>query len=227
MAIADSLTDVKARIAAAERRFLRPAGDVKLLAVSKRKTVAAIEEAILAGQRWFGENQLQEALPKIETIGRSDLEWHYIGPIQSNKTRPIATNFDWVHGVDRLKIAARLSEHRPHSLEPLQVCIQVNVSGEDSKSGVTVDDVDELAHAVSELPNLQLRGLMAIPQPEPDFEAQRQSFAVLRAKFDRLNQSGLAMDTLSMGMTDDMEAAIAEGATIVRIGTAIFGTRDT
>jgi len=227
MAIADSLTDVKVRIAAAERRFLRPPGDVKLLAVSKRKTVAAIEEAILAGQRLFGENQLQEALPKIESIGRSDLEWHYIGPIQSNKTRPIATNFDWVHGVDRLKIAARLSEHRPHSLEPLQVCIQVNVSGEDSKSGVTVDDVDELAHAVSELPNLQLRGLMAIPQPEPDFEAQRKSFAVLRAKFDRLNQSGLVMDTLSMGMTDDMEAAIAEGATIVRIGTAIFGARDT
>jgi hypothetical protein len=226
MAIAESLADVRTRLTAAEHRFARPEGSVALLAVSKRKPASAIEAAMSAGQTRFGENHLQEAVPKIEALGRVGLEWHYIGPIQSNKTRPIATQFDWVHGVDRLKVATRLSEQRPEDLEALQVCIQVNVSGEDSKSGVTLDEINELAHAVSELPRLRLRGLMTIPRPETDFESQRKPFSVLRARLDQLNQSGLSLDTLSMGMTDDMEAAIAEGATIVRIGTAIFGTRD-
>lgn len=226
MEIAKSLADVRTRLTAAERRFSRPEGSVALLAVSKRKPTSAIEAAMSAGQTRFGENHLQEAVPKIEALGRAGLEWHYIGPIQSNKTRPIATQFDWVHGVDRLKVATRLSEQRPEGLEALQVCIQVNVSGEGSKSGVTLDEINKLAHAVSELPRLRLRGLMTIPRPETDFESQRKPFSVLRARLDQLNQSGLSLDTLSMGMTDDMEAAIAEGSTIVRIGTAIFGTRD-
>ena len=227
MAVAQSLAAVQARISAAEREFSRPPGSVALLAVSKRKPVSAIEAAVAAGQRRFGENHLQEAVPKIEALADLGLEWHYIGPIQSNKTRPIASHFDWVHGVDRLKVAKRLSEQRSDELGELQVCIQVNVSGEDSKSGVELSEVAQLAHEVSALPRLRLRGLMAIPRPEADFDAQRRPFAELRATLETLNQAGLALDTLSMGMTDDMQAAIAEGATLVRIGTAIFGARET
>ena len=226
MSITESLASVRDRIGTAERDHARTAGSVSLLAVSKRKPISAVEAAMAAGQRLFGENHLQEAAPKIEALAGSGLEWHYIGPIQSNKTRPIATHFDWVHGVDRLKVARRLSEQRPQALAALNVCIQVNVSGEDTKAGVSLDEVDELAQAIAALPHLQLRGLMAIPRPEPNFEQQRRPFALLRQKLESLNEQGFSLDTLSMGMTDDMEAAIAEGATMVRIGTAIFGARD-
>jgi len=226
MSISESLRNVRDRIAEAESNFGREPDSVALLAVSKRKPASAVEEAFGAGQRAFGENHLQEAVPKIEQLAALDIEWHYIGPIQSNKTRPIATHFDWVHGIDRLKVATRLSEQRPGELGTLNVCVQVNVSDEPTKSGVSLEAVDEFANAVAALPNLTLRGLMAIPRPEHDFDAQRQPFALLRDKLDTLNLSGLALDTLSMGMTDDMPAAIAEGATIVRIGTAIFGARD-
>ena len=198
---------------------------IGLLAVSKTFTAEAIRAAYHAGQTRFAESYVQEALHKIEALRDLPIEWHYIGPLQSNKTRPVVEHFAWVHSVDRLKIAERLSVQRPARLPPLQVCLQVNISGEDSKSGASADETGALAEAVAELPNLRLRGLMAIPAPSEEIAVQRAAFARVRELFDQLNRQGLGLDTLSMGMSHDFAAAIAEGATIVRIGTAIFGTR--
>lgn len=200
--------------------------EVKLLAVSKNFAVDALRDAYQAGQRSFAENYVQEALDKMKALQDWAIEWHFIGPIQSNKTRAIAENFAWVHSVDRLKIAGRLSEQRPEHLPPLQICLQVNISNEASKSGVAPNEVSALAQAMTKLPNLKLRGLMAIPAPSDDVVIQRNGFAQLRQLRDQLNQQGLQLDTLSMGMSHDFAAAIAEGATMVRIGTAIFGERD-
>ena len=200
-----------------------------MLAVSKTFPAEAVVEAMAAGQRAFGENYLQEALDKMQEVARlqpdAPVSWHFIGPIQSNKTRPIAASFQWVHTVERLKIAQRLSEQRPPELGPLDICLQVNISGEASKSGASPDELLVLAQAVAALPNLRLRGLMAIPEATSDQAAQRAAFARLRTLFEGLRASGLALDTLSMGMSGDLPAAIAEGATIVRIGSAIFGAR--
>ena len=198
---------------------------VRLLAVSKTWPADSVREAAAAGQRAFGENYVQEGAAKVDELAGLGLEWHFIGPLQSNKTRLVANRFSWVHSVDRLKIAERLSGQRDVHLPPLEVCIQVNVSGEASKSGVAPPDLPELARAVAALPRLRLRGLMAIPEPTPDVALQRARFASLRAMRDELNAAGLALDTLSMGMSDDLEAAIAEGSTLVRVGTAIFGSR--
>ena len=228
--IAENLQAVEATIASAAEAANRPRSSVQLLAVSKTFPAEAVLEAMAAGQWAFGENYLQEALDKIALVARAQpqapVEWHFIGPIQSNKTRPIASSFQWVHTVERLKIAQRLSEQRPPELGPLNVCIQVNISGEASKSGAQEDEVPELARQVAQLPNLRLRGLMAIPEPQADAALQRQAFARLRALAERLRLEGLALDTLSMGMSGDMQAAIMEGATIVRIGSAIFGARN-
>lgn len=199
---------------------------IELLAVSKGFSAVAVREAYQAGQRAFGESYIQEALDKIELLRDLPLQWHFIGPIQSNKTRAIATHFAWVHSVDRLKIAERLSAQRPASLPLLNVCIQVNVSGEDSKSGVAPGGLVELAQAVARLPHLKLRGLMAIPARAEGLEAQRVPFAKLRELVQQINTQGLALDTLSMGMSHDFSAAVLEGATIVRVGTAIFGERN-
>ena len=213
------------RIRAAEQRFQRAAGSVQLLAVSKTKPVADIAAVAAAGQRHFGENYLQEALDKMAALSDHDLDWHFIGPLQSNKTRRIAEHFSWVHSIDRLKIAQRLSEQRSPASAPLNVCLQVNVDAEPRKSGVSLTALPELAAAVSELSRLRLRGLMAIPRPRTDFNGQREPFARLRQAQQQLIDGGLALDTLSMGMTADLEAAVAEGATWVRIGTAVFGPR--
>ena len=223
--IAARLDAVRARIAAAARHAGRDPADVKLLAVSKTWPAEAVREAAAAGQRAFGENYVQEGVDKVEALRALGLEWHFIGPLQSNKTRPMANAFDWVHGIDRLKIAERLSAQRDVHLPPLDVCIQVNVSGEDSKSGVAPDEAGALAHAVAALPRLRLRGLMCIPEPSADEAVLRARFAVLRGLHDELRAAGLALDTLSMGMSHDLEPAIAEGASIVRVGTAIFGER--
>lgn len=198
-----------------------------LLAVSKTFPAEAVRETHAAGQEAFGENYVQEALAKIEALAdlRSQLQWHLIGPLQSNKTRPVAEAFDWVHSVDRLKVAQRLSEQRPAGLPPLQVCLQVNVSGEASKSGFLPGEVLAAAQAVAALPRLQLRGLMSIPEPASELAAQRQPHRALRELLATLNAQGLQLDTLSMGMSADLEAAVAEGATLVRVGTAIFGRR--
>ena len=224
-----NLQAVRERIDAAARAALRDPQDVHLLAVSKTFGADAVLEAAAAGQCAFGENYLQEALDKIAAVREAQpgllLEWHFIGPIQSNKTRPIAENFDWVHSVERDKIARRLSEQRPAHLPPLNVCLQVNISGEASKSGVAPEEVAALAREVAAMPNLKLRGLMAIPEPEEDIERQRAPLRRMRELFVSLQAQGLALDTLSMGMSSDLEAAVAEGATIVRIGTAIFGQR--
>lgn len=198
---------------------------MRLLAVSKTWPAESVREAAAAGQRAFGESYVQEAIDKLDALAGLGLEWHFIGPLQSNKTRPVANAFAWVHSVDRLRIAQRLSEQRDVHLPPLQVCIQVNVSGEASKSGVAPDALPELARAVAALPRLQLRGLMTIPEATSDVAVQRARFATLRQLKDGLVASGLSLDTLSMGMSDDLDAAIAEGATIVRVGTAIFGSR--
>jgi hypothetical protein len=198
---------------------------VALLAVSKTQPAAVIAALAAAGQRQFGENYLQEALEKIEALRQLDLEWHFIGPLQSNKTRGIAENFAWVHSLDRLKLAQRLSEQRPDTLPALNICLQVNISDEASKRGLNAAELADVAHAVAELPRLRLRGLMAIPAPSTDFVAQRGSFTHLRELQATLIATGVELDTLSMGMSDDLEAAIAEGATIVRVGTAIFGPR--
>jgi pyridoxal phosphate enzyme (YggS family) len=225
-----NLQAVHDSIAAAARAVSRQPHEVSLLAVSKTFGPDAVMAAAQAGQRAFGENYLQEALDKMAAVRAMQagllLEWHFIGPVQSNKTRSIAENFDWVHAVEREKIAQRLSAQRPAHLAPLNICLQVNISGESSKSGVAPQDVAPLAQAVAALPRLKLRGLMAIPEPAQDFDAQRAPFRRLRALFDQLRAQGLALDTLSMGMSADMAAAIAEGATIVRVGTAIFGQRD-
>lgn len=227
--IAENLQAVEATIGRALDAAGRPRSTVQLLAVSKTFPAEAVLEAMAAGQRAFGENYLQEGIDKIEAVARAQpgapVEWHFIGPIQSNKTRPIATHFHWVHSVERLKIAQRLSEQRPPELGPLNICLQVNISGEASKSGADPDELPALARQVAALPNLRLRGLMAIPERQAEPELQRQAFARLRALAETLRAEGLMLDTLSMGMSGDMEAAILEGATIVRIGSAIFGAR--
>jgi PLP dependent protein len=224
-----NLQEVKQRIAAACVGASRNANSVTLLAVSKTFGADAVREAYAAGQRAFGENYVQEALAKIEQLAdlRPQIEWHLIGPLQSNKTRAVAEQFDWVHTVDRLKIAQRLAEQRPPGLPPLNLCLQVNVSGEASKSGVSPAELPALAHAVAALPRdrVVLRGLMGIPQPAEEAAAQRAPHARLRELLHTLQHEGLVLDTLSMGMSADLEAAVAEGATLVRVGSAIFGTR--
>ena len=225
--IADKLQQVRARIAQACASASRPVQSVTLLVVTKTYGPAAVREAFEAGERRFGENYVQEGVDKIAVLAdlRDAIEWHLIGPLQSNKTRVVAEQFDWVHSVDRLKIAQRLSEQRPAHLPPLQVCLQVNISGEVSKSGLMPAEVAAVAHAVAKLPRLVLRGLMAIPEPAADYAAQRVPHRQLRELLQSLQAEGLALDTLSIGMSADLEAAIAEGATLVRIGSAIFGER--
>ena len=225
--ISSKLQQVLHRIDDACAQAARPVQSVTLLAVSKTFGADAVRQAHAAGQRAFGENYVQEALAKIDALAdlRQHIEWHLIGPLQSNKTREVAAAFDWVHTVDRLKIAERLSAQRPAHLAPLSVCVQVNVSGESSKSGVAPADVAALARAVAALPRLRLRGLMSIPEPAQGLAAQREPHRRLRELFDALRAQGLALDTLSMGMSADLEAAVLEGATLVRVGTAIFGAR--
>ena len=228
--IEQNLQAVRESIAQAAADAQRAPGDVTLLAVSKTFGADAVLDAMRAGQMAFGENYLQEALDKIAFVKAAAPQhapaWHFIGPIQSNKTRPIAEHFDWVHTVEREKIAARLSEQRPVGLPDLNICLQVNISGEASKSGVTPAELPALAHAVAQLPRLRLRGLMAIPEPETELTLQRAAFAQLRALYEQLKAEGLALDTLSMGMSADLRAAVLEGATIVRVGSAIFGSRN-
>ncbi len=227
--IAQNLQAVDASIVAAAAAAGRPRAQVQLLAVSKTFPPEAVLDAVAAGQRAFGENYLQEALDKIAAVAQAlpatPIAWHFIGPIQSNKTKPIAGAFSWVHTVERLKIAQRLSEQRPPELGPLNICLQVNISGEASKSGVSPAELPELARQVALLPNLRLRGLMAIPEPETQPEKQRIAFRQLRELADALRAQGLELDTLSMGMSSDLASAVLEGATIVRIGSAIFGSR--
>jgi PLP dependent protein len=221
--ISDRITHLQDRIGQAEAAAGRPPGSVRLIAVGKTFPASDLLAAYRAGLRHFGESYLQEALGKQIALGHCDITWHFIGPIQSNKSRPIATHFQWVHSVDRLKIAQRLNEQRPPMLPPLNVCLQVNISGEDSKSGVSPEELPALAHAVAALPRLRLRGLMGIPAPDLPAERQRADFRRLRAALEALAIRGL--DTLSMGMSDDLEAAVMEGATMVRIGSALFGER--
>ncbi|MCP5347533.1 MAG: YggS family pyridoxal phosphate-dependent enzyme [Gammaproteobacteria bacterium] len=223
--IADNISEILERIHAFEKSYQRPEGAVTLLAVSKTQPAEAIRQAYAAGIRDFGENYLQEAEAKIAALSDLDLTWHFIGPIQSNKTRLLARHFHWVHSVDRLKVARRLSEQREDSQAPLNICVQVNLSGEDSKSGISLADTESFCQQVATLPRLQLRGLMSIPAAESDFGRQRQQFARLATEFKRLRSQFAGFDTLSMGMSGDYEAAIAEGATLIRIGTAVFGAR--
>ncbi len=223
--IEKNLIAVNRQIEAAAGKHHRNPADILLLAVSKKKPASDIKAAYACGQRDFGENYLQEAVQKIEVLSGLDINWHFIGAVQSNKTKAVAQNFDWAHCIDRFKIARRLSEQRPALMSALNVCIQVNIEQEASKAGVTLSEVPELARQIAYLPNLRLRGLMAIPAPTDDFEAQRKPFSKLQAMLKTLKKNGLNCDTLSMGMTHDMSAAIAEGATVVRIGTAIFGGR--
>jgi pyridoxal phosphate enzyme (YggS family) len=229
--ISSKLQAVRARIAAAARSYGREPDEIALLAVSKTWPASDVRDAAAAGQRAFGENYVQEGVDKISELSAlsatraGGLEWHFIGPLQSNKTRLVAEHFDWVHSLDRLKIAERLAEQRPASLPPLSVCLQINVSGETTKSGVALADAAALASAIAALPRLRLRGLMAIPEMTDDFAAQRLPFRRLRELYEQLCADGLTLDTLSMGMSHDLEAAVAEGATQVRVGTAIFGQR--
>jgi pyridoxal phosphate enzyme (YggS family) len=225
--IPSNIQQVRARIARACDAAQRPVQSVTLLCVGKTFAAEAVREAQSAGERCFGENYVQEALDKIAALAdlRESIEWHLIGPLQSNKTRVVAERFDWVHSVDRLKTAQRLSAQRPAHLPPLQLCLQVNISGEASKSGLAPAEVGPLAHEVAKLPRVVLRGLMAIPEPAGGVEAQRVPHRALRELLDTLRGEGLALDTLSMGMSADLEAAILEGATIVRVGSAIFGSR--
>jgi pyridoxal phosphate enzyme (YggS family) len=223
--IGDNLQAVRARIAAAAERAGRDPAGVRLLAVSKTHPAGLIEEVFHVGQGAFGENYVQEALEKMTVLERFGVEWHLIGPLQSNKTRVVAERFDWVQTVDREKTARRLSEARPAAMRPLEVLVQVNVSGESSKSGATPPELPALARAVAALPRLRLRGLMAIPEPTADVSLQRSRFRQVRELFEQLQREGLELDTLSLGMSEDMEAAIAEGSTMVRIGTALFGAR--
>jgi len=226
--VARHLEEVRQRIAKAAADASRDASSVALLAVSKTFPAADVRAAFDAGQRAFGENYVQEAVAKVGELAdlRSEIEWHFIGPLQSNKTKVVAENFDWVHSVDRLKIAERLSDQRPDGMARLNVCLQINVSGEDSKSGVAPDDALALAHQIAALPRLHLRGLMAIPEPAGTLDEQRAPHRRLREIMDALRADGLELETLSMGMSADIEAAILEGSTMVRIGTAIFGARD-
>jgi pyridoxal phosphate enzyme (YggS family) len=223
--IEDNLQKVRQRLADVCAQAGRAASEVTLLAVSKTFGPDAVVQAVEAGQRAFGENYIQEAVEKITTLAHLNLEWHCIGPIQSNKTRLVATHFDWVHSVDRLKIGQRLSEQRPADLPPLNVCIQVNIDGGPTKAGVVPADALALARAVAVLPRLRLRGLMTIPEPAPDFVAACAVHMGAKGLFDALNAEGLALDTLSMGMSADLDAAVQSGSTMVRVGTAIFGGR--
>ena len=222
--ITQRLKQIRSQISDAELAYNRQPGSVLLLAVSKTKPAEDIAAAYQSGQRHFGENYLQEALRKQQELGAYDITWHFIGPIQSNKTRPLATHFDWVHSVDSLKIARRLSEQRPAHLPPLNICLQVNISDEQSKSGIALAELPQLYEQIAKLPNLKLRGVMAIPAPQDDFEQQRQPYKALYQAVAELKRPEL--DTFSFGMTGDLKAAIAEGSTIVRIGTALFGERD-
>lgn len=221
-----ALQQVTQQITEFANKYDRSANSVKLLAVSKRKSIASIQAAIQAGQRAFGENYADEAVEKIQALASESLEWHFIGAVQSRKCQLIAEHFHWVHSVDRLKVARRLSDFRPSNKPPLNICLQVNLDNEDTKSGISINQVGELATTCSTLPGLRLRGLMAIPAPRNDFHDQRSVFATLRELQNALQAQFPELDTLSMGMSADMEAAIAEGATIVRVGTAIFGARD-
>lgn len=225
VAIAKHIAKLRDRIRVASQKCGRDDNAITLLAVSKTRPAEAIREAAAAGVTHFGENYLQEALEKIEQLRDLPLCWHFIGPIQSNKTRAIAEHFDWVHSVDRMKIAHRLSEQRPSDRSPLQICLQVNISAEASKAGVTLAELPELARRVASLPGLRLRGLMTIPAPAHDPAEQRKPFAALRHAMESLQEELPQLDTLSMGMSADLEAAIAEGATLVRVGTALFGPR--
>ncbi len=223
--ISENFRGVCDRVRELEHRYRRPAGSVTVLAVSKTHPAECIEQARNAGARHFGENYAQEGIDKIRALARTDMTWHFIGPVQSNKTRDIARHFDWLQSLDRIKIARRLSEQRPAELGPLDVCVQVNLSGEASKSGVLLDEAESLCRHTAELPGLRLRGLMAIPAPADTMEAQRAAFRPLAQLYRELTEHFPAFDTLSMGMSADHEAAIAEGSTMVRMGTAIFGPR--
>lgn len=223
--IQQAIKKIKNQIHEWEVRYQRNTSSVSVLAVSKKQPIEKIREAIHAGQLAFGENYLQESLEKISALSEKEIEWHFIGPVQSNKTKKIAEHFSWVHTVSDKKIAKRLNEQRPSHLPPLNICIQVNTSGEKTKSGIPQEDVLSLADYCLTLPHLKLRGLMTIPAKQTTGEEQRKAFRTLRNLFDDLNRQGFHLDTLSMGMSDDMEAAIAEGATLLRIGTAIFGER--
>ena len=222
--IADRLKSILTQIRLAETAYNRNPGSVHLLAVSKTKPATDIIAAYQAGQRHFGESYSQEALKKQQELGAFDITWHFIGPVQSNKTKALAAHFDWVHSVDSLKIAQRLSEPRPNTLPPLNICLQVNVSGEHSKSGISLDELPQLCEQVAALPNIKLRGVMAIPRPVEDFDLQRQPYQALYQAVAKLGS--LKLDTLSFGMSGDLNAAIAEGSTIVRVGTALFGARE-
>jgi pyridoxal phosphate enzyme (YggS family) len=226
--IADNLNSIKQRIREFEIKYHREPNSVLLIAASKTQSIKTILEAYHAGQAYFGENYLQEALDKMSTLssmGINTIDWHFIGPLQSNKTRKIAEHFSWVHSVDSAKNAQRLNDQRPMHLPPLNICIEVNISHEASKSGIASDQLEGLAKLCASLPQLKLRGLMAIPEPEENLEQQRLSFRKLHTLYQSLNQAGYSLDSLSMGMSEDFEAAIAEGSTMVRIGTALFGPR--
>lgn len=228
--LSESLASARERLARALASAGRPAEAARLIAVSKTKPAGMIRDAWRLGQREFGENYVQEAVEKQAELADLDgIVWHFIGPLQTNKTRPVAEHFDWVHSVDREKIARRLNDQRPEARGPLQICLQVNVSGEASKSGVAFDELQGLAEAVLSLPRLRLRGLMAIPAPAEEMARQREPLARLRRALEALRERfpEAPLDTLSMGMSDDLEAAVLEGATLVRLGTAIFGARDT
>ncbi|QCT18343.1 YggS family pyridoxal phosphate-dependent enzyme [Jejubacter calystegiae] len=227
--IAHNLAQVQRKISDSAERCGRSPEEVTLLAVSKTKPASAIEQAVAAGQRAFGENYVQEGVEKIlhfNACGANNLIWHFIGPLQSNKSRLVAEHFDWCHTVDRLRIATRLNDQRPAEMAPLNVLIQVNISDEQSKSGIALEELDALAAQVAQLPRLTLRGLMAIPAPESDWQRQFAVASQMAVAFTRLKERYSTVDTLSLGMTDDMDAAIAAGSTMVRIGTAIFGARD-
>ncbi|MBN1379466.1 MAG: YggS family pyridoxal phosphate-dependent enzyme [Gammaproteobacteria bacterium] len=224
--LADRFNSIQERIRKTEIRSNRPAGSVQLLAVSKKKSIDVIQAAFELGQVNFGENYLQEALPKIAALRHLPIHWHFIGQLQTNKTKLVSENFDWAHSVDRYKIAQRLNDQRPLEFEPLNICIQVNLDDEQSKAGISPDAVLELADAITGLPRLHLRGLMALPRPLSDQQQQRETFRRLCRIQETLIANGLVLDTLSMGMSDDFEAAIAEGSTIIRIGTALFGPRE-
>ena len=228
-AIKANIVDVKTRIAETAKQAERNMLDLCLLAVSKTRTIDEIKIATDCGINHFGENYLQEALEKIINLKSLNISWHFIGPLQSNKTRQVAENFSWIHSVDRLKIARRLNDQRPYDLDPLNICLQVNLDNEDSKSGISIADAPSLAIAISQLPNLKLRGLMAIPKSRDHFDSQRESFRKLRLLKEQINcqlDNSQKLDTLSMGMSADLEAAIFEGATILRVGTGIFGERN-
>jgi pyridoxal phosphate enzyme (YggS family) len=227
MKIAAKLTQIRKEINAAEKLFHRDQDSVSLLAVSKTRTIDEIMMAINEGQRHFGENYCQEAIDKIEAINHPDAIWHFIGPIQSNKTKQIAVHFDWAHTIDRIKIARRLDEARPEDKPPLNICVQINISGENSKSGIAIDDTKDFIDELEQFKHLKVRGLMSLPAPTSHFDEQKAAFSELNKKLRDLNQTKSDLDTLSIGTSQDMEAAIAEGATIVRIGTAIFGPRNT